>query len=415
MSSIRNYNVAKHFQNYFSDVKVLTTTNRRWFPKEEFPFDEHHVFESPTIDYRTFSFSKKATGVNTMPNDSKSFFVKMKDSFPFNLIFGLGGLIYIFFGVLIGAYLVKRNKITHLFSSFKPYSDHVIAWWLKVLFPSLKWIADYNNLHIVPGEKKLLWMSLQKWFERKIASKADLLTTCSEGLVEHLEQYHDLVLVLEYGMMRYESLPKPKPREKFTISYTGSLYPDQSTEILFESLKQLIEEGKISKDKISVTYAGASSNLWNYYAKNKGMESISENLGVLPLDKANELQIDSQLNLLLTWRTKLLIGIIPSKFYDYLQSKRNILMIIKGGKDITWEKKFRQLGIESIFYDTPEFIPNIKSFVLHQYKLWEKGSSQFVEYPKEVFEGYYWDKLIANYYKELTSIGIVDKLHRQKS
>ena len=101
ISSIRNYNIAKHFQVYFSDVRVLTTTNRRWFPKEEFPFDEQLVTSSPTLDYRTFNRSKKSSGVNTMPDDSKSFLVKLKDSFPFNLLIGLGGIIYIFFGCLL--------------------------------------------------------------------------------------------------------------------------------------------------------------------------------------------------------------------------------------------------------------------------------------------------------------------------
>ena len=405
ISSIRNYNIAQHFLNYFSSVRVLTTTNRRWFPKENFPFDEQLIYPSPTLDYRTIKRSKKSSGVNEMPNESGSFLVALKDSFPFNLIIGLGGLLYIFCGVIIGIYLVKKHKITHLFSSFKPYSDHVIAWWLKLFFPSLVWIADYNNLHIMPGRRKF-WLGLQRWFDNLIASKANLLTTVSEGLVEHLEKYNQNIYILENGMMRKDSQIKQNPFNCFSISYTGSLYPEQSPATLLKAISELINSKKIDKDHFQLIYAGASSNLWNYYLKKEGMESFSKDLGVLSLDEANQIQANSHLNLLLTWRTETLQGIIPAKFYDYLHSKKNILMIARGGKDWVWEKKFKELKSDNLFYDNEENLPAIKSFILKHYENWKEGKLHTPNYPKEVFKGYYWDNLMKKFVAHLEKTGL---------
>ena len=151
--------------------------------------------------------------------------------------------------------MIKKHKITHVFSSFKPYADHVIAWWLKKFSPSLIWIADYNNLHVMPGENRVIWRGLQKWFDNLIASKADALTTVSEGLVEHLEEYNQNVIVLENGMMNLKPFPEAKPNDKFTICYTGSLYPEQSTEILLKALNELIKEEKIDKTDLELVYA----------------------------------------------------------------------------------------------------------------------------------------------------------------
>ena len=404
ISSIRNYSIATHFQSYFSEVRVLSTTNRKRFPKEVFPYEEKLVYESLTFDYRTPFPNKKSSGVNQMPKDPNSFLTKLKNSFPFNLIIGLGGCFYIFFGVILGVYIVRKHKPTHIFSSFKPYADHVIGFWLKTFFPKLVWIADYNNLHIDPGRNNLYFIGLQKWFDNTIASKADYLSTVSQGLVKHLKVYNENVIVLENGIINPESSLESSEYcsdGKFTISYTGSLYPHQSSESFLQTLKNLIDEGKINKEKLQILYAGASSNLWNLYAERQGMESFCKDLGVLPFDEARKIQQGTNINLLLTWTTDDLDGIIPAKFYDYLASKRNIILIIKGNRDPLWEEKFKDLGIKGIFYDEPAAMSSLADHVFEIYSDWVSEGNKNISYPDHQIKKYYWENMMADFIKKI--------------
>jgi len=175
---------------------VISTTNSVFLPKEKLVLEDVRVSRALTIDYRTFFHSKKSSGVVDNGSKAKRKTRGLKNSFPFNIFLDLGGIFYIFLSVLIGIFRIKRYKHTHILSSFHPYADHIIAWILKLLHPSIYWIADFNNLHMEPDTNPLIWPGLQKKINRLIISKANAVSTVSEGLVPHLNPFNDNVLSL---------------------------------------------------------------------------------------------------------------------------------------------------------------------------------------------------------------------------
>ncbi len=404
ISSFRNYCLAKYFQDHFDQVAVITTTNDFFLPKEKLVLPSVKVNRSPTLDYRTISHSEKASGVNDHGDKHHHFFRNLKNSFPFNLFLDLGGPFYILFGILLGLYRIRRSKITHILSSFHPYADHVIAYFLKRIHPSIYWIADFNNLHIEPDNHPLVWPALQHKVNQWIVSRADMVTTVSAGLVPHLQKFNEHVVVLENSI---DAIPKIATKDrtvkdKFTISYTGSLYPKQSMDTLLEVLNHLIQTAVIDPEKIQLQYAGTSNVLWNNLVNMHDLKHLNKDLGVLPLKEAQTVMKNSQLNLLLTWTTSGLDGIIPAKFYDYIAIGQPILLIINGRKDPLWDNKFKALNGGFVSYEQEANRAELISFITKLYQNWEaQKPSGFKMKPKEVAK-YFWQYQMPLFVEKLS-------------
>ncbi|MFT6360951.1 MAG: hypothetical protein ACJAYJ_005194, partial [Saprospiraceae bacterium] len=179
--TLRSYYLYHEWKKHFKKVTVLATSNRTKMPNESVPINEEDVETITTFDYRTvnsFLLSPKTHYSKT--NHSQpyiSFFVRLLDSFPFNLLIGEGGFFYILFGYSKAVQLTKKQQPTYIYSSFRPYADHIIAWLLKRRFPHLFWIADFRDLHIDHDINKLYASRFQRWCNRKIINQADLVTT----------------------------------------------------------------------------------------------------------------------------------------------------------------------------------------------------------------------------------------------
>ena len=150
----RNWGVVRHLQPYFDDIHVFTTQNNRLLPQEARDTEGVKIAEIPTFDYRTLTAwlrpnrSEMHYTEGTKSSPIVRFAIRLLDSFPFNLLFHEGGLFYSIIGFWRAAKLIRREKITHIYSSFRPMSDHFTAHLLKIAFPHLVWIWD--------GHKELL-------------------------------------------------------------------------------------------------------------------------------------------------------------------------------------------------------------------------------------------------------------------
>ena len=230
------------------------------------------------------------------------FISKLVHSFPFNIFLADGGLTYILGGFFEGKKLIRKNSIEVIFSSYKPYSDHLICFLLKKWNPNLVWIADFRDLHVDEIRQNILFPSVQKWFNRQILKKADVVTTVSNGLGEKLKQYHSNIYILRNGIPT-ASFKKQKQDfyKKFTLAYTGSIYPElQTAELLFKALEKLILEKKIDKKSIQLIYAGKEQAVWEKWIHQFNLQEINTSHGFLPKIKAQEIQQRSHVNLLLS-------------------------------------------------------------------------------------------------------------------
>lgn len=408
IGAIRNYNVAREFSRHFRQVKVLTTGNRSFLSGQPLPchtsFDTE---EAVTMDYRAVAhlFTRKQrlfTGDINRRN-LLAFLARLKDTFPFNLLLDEGSLVYILSAVIRGYRMMKRDDIRYLYSSFRPYADHIVAWILKGFFPRAHWIADFRDPHVDLNRNNVFFPALQHWFNRRIIARADTVTAVSRGLADYLGRYGREATVLRNGINpTLSSLGDSRPASRFTIAYTGSIYRDKQTpEPLFAALRELLDSGTIRPGKIRLRYAGKDKSIWDKLVAAHGLSAISRSTAIVPLEESMAIQNSSHLNLLLSWSGPYITGILTGKLYEYLAAGKPVLAVINGSRDEEMEGIFHRLNAGEVIY-TPangRQARALKDFLLAHYARWEQGQPP-PSYSDEV-EEFYWGRQMDRFVEGL--------------
>lgn len=374
---MRIYNLCHAAKSYFSQIYGLTTSNRRFFQQDPaLALFDVPITEVPAWDLRRIAMVRKSAGNQNFVSSAVKQSVwgkwlrRLVDSFPFNVLIGDGGLIYIIKGYRAGKKLIREKNITHVFSTFRPYSDHVIGYLLKRKFPELVWVADFRDLHVDPITMSVLFPSFQRWCNRFFLKRADLLTTVSDGLEKHLIPFNPCTFVLYNGMLHLpQADAKLESSPKFVITYTGSLFfEERDPGLLFEVLSELQEEGY---QNIEVIYAGKDGQQWQTMASSYGLESQSVDLGLIPLEEARQLQRTTCINLLLTYNSPELQGNLTGKIYEYFAARRPIVALVKGVKEPELEKIFTALNAGVVVYHDETGKDKLKNYIVDQYRIWE--------------------------------------------
>jgi glycosyltransferase involved in cell wall biosynthesis len=381
----RNTYIFNHLKSYFNDYFVFSTKNQHFFPKdniyENLRGNDEKLTLLTTIDFRTIGHwfrSRKSSLKKTIHLDENikkykvvQIFQKLLDGFPFNLILQEGGIIYSCMSVYKGYRLIKKEKITHIWSSFRPYSDHFSAYILKRLLPDLVWIADFRDLHVEPLYQNVYFVPFQHWCNRQIIKRANIVTTISEGLANHLKAYNNSVYVLRSGIVAENDVSTIPEMSKFSIVYTGAMFRDErNPTLLMEVVKQLSDSGIISSENFAIIYAGRDSINFQNYIDRFDLLNFFENKGMLTTQEAINLQNAAHLNLLLTSATPEWTGVMTGKLGEYLSTKKPLIVLINGAKDSEYEELINDLNAGCVVYNNQSF-NELKSFILEKFNEWQ--------------------------------------------
>lgn len=378
MGSIRNYKVGKEYLKYFEKVSVITSSDKDSWSKDD-GLDLSAFNMNLVGSFCVHSILGKCSDsikFNSKRRQSRfsNIFRRVVRSFPFNLFLNGGGVKYILEGYKKGVQLIENEGIEYIHTSYPPMTDHAIGWLLKRKFPHLTWIADFRDMMVEDMRRDIILPQLQHFFLKKIISKADIVTTVSQGLTENLSQYGKPVHVLFNGIPN-ESLPVAEVvHDKFTISYTGSIYKNlQKPQLLFSAISSLIESGKISKDNIQFLYRGKDKQLWEaMMEKNNLLDIFNAIPSQVSVEQSRALQRASHINLLLSWSSNDYKGILTGKMYDYMAAGKPVALIINGVQDDEFESIFEKTQLGEVFYHQKSEMETIKQFILKYYSEWQR-------------------------------------------
>lgn len=406
VAGFRNYEIVKNIEKKVKNLHVLTGRHEASTQNSFLDTSHFNIHKIPNWDYRIFfkkanSFKSKKN--NTTPKKTK-FRRRLLDSFPTNLLIGEGGLIYIIMGIFKACRLVRRHDVTHIYSSYRPYADHVIAWWVKLFFPSVYWVADFGDIQIDPVLKNVYWTNFQHWCNRKILAKADLVTTVSAGLGKALQKYHTNIFILKNGIVELPSMPidyMPSSKKHFTISYTGALYGERTALPLMKVLKKLLDTQQIDATHLEIVYAGNDFNIWAGWARAYQLDAFLKNKGLVSLTAARALQRSSQINVMLSWASPELTGWLTFKLYDYLLAGKPILSIVNGHQDPELEEVLHQHEAGQVFYAEAENQRNLELFILDHYQAWLKGIRQTAQ--QYDLTAYEWKTMVGEMLEKISN------------
>lgn len=405
--ALRIYNFCHATQPHFARIYGLASDNRALFQHDPgLKISGVPVTEVPTWDLRRLAALRKTSTNNPSISGSikQSFWGRrlrrLIDSFPFNILIGDGGLIYILLGYLAAKRLVKKHGITHVFSTFRPYSDHIVAHLLKRRFPDLVWIADFRDLHIDPITQNVFFPAFQRWCNRQVLKKADLITTVSAGLEQHLSPLADRTFVLYNGILHLpEDHNGVHTGQKFTITYTGSLFFDQRDPgLLFEVLAEWMEQ---DQPEIELIYAGKDGTQWQELIDRYGLTAINSNRGLVALEEARRLQRNTSLNLLLTYNSPELQGNLTGKVYEYFAARRSVIALVKGVKDQELEDIFSEVDAGIVVYNTDADKKKLKDFIVNQYAIWKENGTLPDQIDQSALSRFHWPQMVRRLMKRL--------------
>ncbi len=355
---LRNAYINNALHIHFDAHTVLTTSNRKLFGQDDSITITPNIkqIELPTNDYRTKLASRKGKDSMHMPTQKKkSFFrklgIKAINSWPINLWQGEGGRSYIKEGIKIGKKRIEAGEVTHLYTSFRPYADHYIAYKLKLQFPQLIWIADFRDLHIDPLYNWVLAPDIHKRINKSFFKHADALITVTPGYVDALKKYNPNVHCIFNGI--YEQHPKPQePQDtRLTFTYTGSLYGDHRSPA---PLIKAIREAEIGPDQCQIVYAGKDATHFSSFFQAQHQSALLNNYGEVSRTQALQLQSDSDVLLLLSSSVPGMQGILTGKFFEYMAAGKPIWLFMEGIKDPYFENLFKEYKLGQIFYAEDE-------------------------------------------------------------
>lgn len=294
-----------------------------------------NIYYIPLIGLRGLLSNFKLTHYTLPLSWKKKVFVtailSFRNRIPFNIIIGDGGLIYLWIAYFKGVKWIKTFKITHLFTSYSPMVDHFVAYLLKCTFPQLHWIADFRDLTVDIKYPHYLNYNISTYFLKNLLKKANAVLSVSIGIAEELENFYPKINLYS-GCIYPEEVQHPTILSpKFTINYTGSIYPDyQDLTPLIKVILALIEEGIMNKDDIVWNYCGLHPFQFEHWLSPYFGNEQLDIKAFLPYTEARERQRVATINLVLTWSTSVQKGILTTKLFEYLDTGRPVLVLTNG-------------------------------------------------------------------------------------
>lgn len=244
--------------------------------------------------------------------------------------------------VSTGKSLVQAHHIDAIVSTTPAYPVHVVAARLKKAFPDLIWLADYRDLWsgnpLFPGSE--IFRKIERVYERRVLSRADIVTTVSLPLAKHLAWLLDRnsVEIIPNGFEKEDIRIASQERSKNThrgqpvrLVYTGAILKGlYNVEPLYEAICRLHELNKLAPGTLVVEFYGDVSEINKYLQNNPVLKQyIKCKAGV---SRQEVLSIQSAADILLFFGARpnsgaATDGVVSGKIFEYMTAGTEIMAV----------------------------------------------------------------------------------------
>jgi len=274
------------------------------------------------------------------------------------------------FAVRAGSEILEKEGIDAILSSSMPIISHIIARELTTRY-QIPWLADFRDLWT--QNHNYSYGPLRKWLDRRLElrtlSPADALVGISQPAAEKLRELHPEkpISAITNGFDPAEiNSPPATLAAKFTITYTGSIYPQgHDPAKFFAALRDLVSAGTIKPDDIAVRFYGPQAEWVEREITSYGLSAIVKYNGVVARETALARQRESQILLLLKWEDPQEQGAYTGKVFEYLAARRPILAT--GGSSDVVDDLLNDTGAGTCA-PTVDDIKNVLTKLYQEYK-----------------------------------------------
>jgi glycosyltransferase involved in cell wall biosynthesis len=243
--------------------------------------------------------------------------------------------------VKAGNEILAKYPIKAIYSSSPPYTPALIARRLAKI-SGLPWIAGFRDpwtgFHNTPN-RWFLPRYIDRSLEHGVFKEAKLVDVAWNGITQDaLGKYPDLDPKKfihipngfdsdDYPVKSIDARVAQPRNEKFTITYSGSLYGPRNPASFLKAIEQLLEKKQLDPQKVKLRFVGRFGAEIHAMLDKPTVASMVEKIEYVPHAKAVELLLDSDALLLIVDDVPSVAQIVPGKVYEYLGAMRPLIAI----------------------------------------------------------------------------------------
>jgi glycosyltransferase involved in cell wall biosynthesis len=230
------------------------------------------VYRTPILEpyavYRAFTGKKKGTpvDVNTIPKpgEKRSLKESLAEFVRATFFIPDARMGWIKPGVKQGLGIIEKHDIQAIYSSSPPYSCSMIARNLKRK-TGLPWVAGFRDPwrgFLSAPNRWWLPDAIDRAYERSVYAECDRMEVAWEGIAKDFAgKYPDIDTGKVHHLPNgFDSADFPTvevvEKDRFVVTYTGSMYGKRNPETFFAAVAKLVEEGRVDASDIRLQFIG---------------------------------------------------------------------------------------------------------------------------------------------------------------
>jgi glycosyltransferase involved in cell wall biosynthesis len=231
--------------------------------------------------------------------------------------------------------MIDEFHIDAIYSSSPPYTTSLIARDLKRK-SGLPWIAGFRDpwtKFLTTPKRWFIPAMIDRAFEKSVFKEANEVECAWQGIIDDARNKYPFLKAEKFHHVPNgfdsDDYPKmeTKRNEKFTITYTGSLYGRRNPASLFQALEKLVERNVIDTAKLCLRFVGRFGDEINEIFETSNLKNCIETLDYVPHKKSIEYLLQSDALLLIVDDSKDSKDIVPGKVYEYIGTLKPVIAI----------------------------------------------------------------------------------------
>lgn len=342
--------VLKHVQ-YLRDFGwnpiVLTVANGDFPARDEsllakIPSGIHvertEIYEPYTL-YRKFTGKTADTpiDVNTIKKDSqgRTFTESVAEFIRATFFIPDARVGWLATAVPAGLRLIKEYNIQAIYNSSPPYTTALIARQLKRR-TGLRWVTGFRDPwtgFLTSPKRWMLPATIDRALEHSVFREADAIECAWEGIINDIRgKFPDLPSEKFHHVPNgFDALDYPaietKGNQRFTITYTGSMYGRRTPISFFAALELLIQRGELKATDFHARFIGRFGAEIHAMFEQTSFQGSLEIIGYMPHEESIRQLLLSDALLLVVDESKESEKIVPGKVYEYIGAGKPIIAV----------------------------------------------------------------------------------------
>ncbi len=276
-----------------------------------------------------------------------------------------------------GVELCTQYNIDAIYSSAPPYTCALIARSIKRK-TKLPWVAGFRDPwtdFLTTPDRWFLPAAIDRAFERSVFNEADAIECAWTGIADDaFRKYPHLDRSKFYHVPNgFDSADFPQVQysrnERFTITYTGSMYGRRTPRAFLDALARLNDKGLVLPQDVHLRFVGRFGDEIHAMMDSSPFAPCIEKISYVPHEQSVGYLMRSEASLLIVDDTKESAEIVPGKVYEYLGVGRPVIALAPRGSAIARLLDETQAGRSAPLEDIEAIAEIISTFI----ERWKSG------------------------------------------